>query len=197
MLDQGKAALALILLATSCLSSVVDARVFGKKKKGVKGKYMVIESGVNLADYRGALVILGSTEVVMDRDRPADREQVRRASVDHLRYQLESLDVFGAVVSVPPAELPAGQPVLELKTALNLRYGSQKKRFWIGFGAGKSKLHIRIDILDAKSGQQLGYFNGYGTGATWSPGGGVPFMAAHDLAKSYFKLAEYLVLATR
>ena len=197
MTFQGKAIVALTLLATSCLSSVVDARVFGKKKKGIKGRYIEVESGVSLADYRGALVLLGSTEVVTDRDRPEDREHVRRASVDHLRYQLESSGLFDAVVSTLPPTLPAEQPVLELQTALSLRYGSQKKRFWIGFGAGKSKLHIRIDILDARSGSKLGYFNGYGTGATWSPGGGVPFMAAHDLAKNYLKLAEYLVQATR
>jgi hypothetical protein len=67
-------------------------------------------------------------------------------------------------------------------------------RFWVGMGAGKSKLHVRIDIVDARTGEKLGAFNGYGTGAgIWSmSGGGVQRMARDDLDESYSDFGELL-----
>ncbi len=56
---------------------------------------------------------------------------------------------------------------------------------------------IRVEITDARTGKQLGHFNGYGTGRTWFPEGGVPYMARNDLNKNYKKLAEYLIQATQ
>jgi hypothetical protein len=118
-------------------------------------------------------------------------------SDDALREALTQTRLFGEIVSAVPLELPATQPILRLTTKLTLQHGSQAMRFWVGGGAGKSKLHIRLDIVDARSGKQLGYFNGYGTGAgLWSmSGGGVQRMARDDLAESYQKLGEYLGIA--
>ena len=197
MMRRSRSVAILLLLLVSALSSTSEARTFGKKKQGLKGRYVEVEDGVSLADYRGALVILGATELTSDRDRPGDDAFVRTASEENLRFYLESAGLFGEIVSAPPAGGPAGQPMLELKTRLDLRYGSQKLRYWVGFGAGKCKLHIRIDMTDARSGRRLGYFNGYGSGGTWFPDGGVPYMARDDLAENYAKLAEYLLQATR
>lgn len=187
----------LILLLVPISSSLLDARVFGKKKKGVKGRYLEVENSVNLADYRGALLILEATEITSDKDRPEDDEFVRRVSEELLKSKLEDVGLFGERVSALPLELPEGQPILKLAPRLTLQHGSNKKRYWVGFGAGKEKLHIRIDIADGRSGKKLGYFNGYGTGGTWFPEGGVPYMASDDLMENYAKLVEYLVDATQ
>ena len=67
-------------------------------------------------------------------------------------------------------------------------------RFWVGMGAGKSKLHIRIDFVDVKSGAKLAYFNGYGTGAGAASisGGNVQRLAGDDLDENYEELAKLL-----
>ncbi len=188
------------ILAIALLGvAMAEARVFGEKKKGSKGRYLEVRDGVDLGDYQQALVILEPAEIISDKDRPVDTESVRRTSDDALREHLTSTRLFGEIVSTVPLELPDKQPILRLTTKLTLQHGSQAMRFWIGAGAGKSKLHILIDITDARSGKQLGYFNGYGTGAgLWSvSGGGVQRMARDDLDESYTKLAEYLLEAMR
>lgn len=187
------------ILVVLALAAAGAATTYGEKKKGSKGRYLEVEEGVSLGDYRGALVILEPAEIISDKDRPVDTEAVRATSDDSLKEYLESTGLFGDVVSAAPLELPADQPILTLTTKLTLQHGSQAMRFFAGGGAGKSKLHIRIDFVDARSGKQLGYFNGYGTGAGfWSiSGGGVQRMARDDLAESYTKLAEYLTQAAR
>lgn len=175
--------------------TVLSAGVTGKKKSGVKGRYLELEDGVDLAAYRGAIVILDEAEISADKDKPVDNEAVRSTSDQMLREKLAQVRGLGRIVAEPPLDLPEGTPVLRLKTTLTLQHGSQAMRFFVGAGAGKSKLHIRIDLVDARSGEQLGFFNGYGTGAGfWSiSGGGVQRMARDDLEENYQKLAEYLI----
>lgn len=187
------------LLVTVIVSASADARVIGQKKKGIKGRYLQIENGVNFGDYRGALVILERAEITSDKERPVDTESVRQTSDDSLREHLSMSGSFGEIVSAAPLELPSEQPILRLSTKLTLQHGSQAMRFWVGAGAGSSKLHIRIEIIDARSGRKLGFFNGYGSGSGfWSmSGGGVQRMARDDLAESYIKFAEYLAQAVR
>ncbi len=186
---------ALLVLAVGAAST--QAKVFGQKKKGVKGRYLEVLPGVDLSGYRGALVILDPAEIISDKEQPVDTESVRVTSDDALREALTQTRLFGEIVSAVPLELPATQQILRLTTKLTLQHGSQAMRFWVGMGAGKSKLHIGIDILDARSGKKLAYFNGYGTGAGfWSmSGGGVQRMARDDLAESYLSLGQYLRLA--
>lgn len=186
---------AILILAVGAAST--QARVFGDKKKGIKGRYLEVLPSVALNTYEGALVILPPAEIISDKDRPVDTESVRATSDQTLRDALQQSRLFGEILSTVPLELPEDQPILRLTTKLTLEHGSQAMRFWVGGGAGKSKLHIRIEIMDVRSGQQLGHFNGYGTGAgLWSmSGGGVQRMARDDLDESYQKFREYLVLA--
>jgi len=190
--------LVLALLAIS-VATAAEAGTYGERKKGSKGRYLEVADGVRLTDFRGALVILEPAEIVSDRDRPVDTESVRNTSDDSLREHLASTGLFGQIVSAAPLELPADLAMVRITTKLTLQHGSQAMRFWAGGGAGKSKLHIRIVLADARSGNRLGEFNGYGTGTgIWSmSGGGVQRMARDDLEESYTKLGEYLVQAAR
>lgn len=186
-----------VLMAVLSLgvAGLVDAGVTGEKKKGgVKGRYLDIESGVHLRDYRGALVILEPAEIIADKDKPVDNEAVRSTSDEVLREKLQAAGVFGELVSAAPTKLPADRPAIRLSTKLTLEHGSQAMRFFVGAGAGKSKLHIRVGLVDAASGKPLGYFNGYGTGAglVSISGGGVQRMARDDLDENYTKFAELL-----
>lgn len=192
-----KAALYLVLLL-SLPPAFGAERIYGDKKPGIKGRYLAIADGVDLSAYRKALVILEPAEIVADKDRPVDTESVRTTSDEMLRASLAASGLFGTAVSSPPLALPEG-PVVRVATKLTLEHGSQAMRFWVGAGAGKSKLHVRVDLFDAKTGATLGYFNGYGTGAgLWSmSGGGVQRMARDDFEENYSKLAEYLVSASR
>ncbi len=189
-----KMAVVMGLLIAGGVTAVGEARVYGEKKKGSKGRYLEVEDGVDLGSYRGALVILEAAEITSDKDKPVDTESVRATSDDTLREQLRAAGLFGDIVAAPPLELPADKPILRITTKLTLQHGSQAMRFFVGAGAGKSKLHIQIEIFDARKGALLATFNGYGTGAGfWSiSGGGVQRMARDDLEESYIKLAEYL-----
>lgn len=183
-----------LLLVTLIGVVSANAEVIGEKKKGIKGRYLEIENGVNLGDYKGALVVLEPAEITSDKDKPVDTESVRQTSDDSLEEFLSMSGLFGDVVQSAPLELPQDKPVLRLSTKLTLEHGSQAMRFFAGGGAGKSKLHIRVAFVDARSGKNLGFFSGYGTGAgLWSmSGGGVQRMARDDLSESYTALVEYL-----
>lgn len=185
-----------IALASLVLAgpTALAATVIGEQKPGIKGRYLVVEDGAALPSYRGALVILEPAEILADKDQPVDNEAVRAASDQLLRETLQATALFGSIAATAPLQLPEQQPILRITTKLTLQHGSQAMRFWVGAGAGKSKLHIRIDIYDARSGQALAYFNGYGAGGgEWSlSGGGVQHMALDDLEENYDHLAEYL-----
>ncbi len=186
-----------VLVAASLMvaasSAATAERIHGERGAGLKGRYLAVEDGVILSAYRGALVILEPAEITADKDQPVDNEAVRATSDQLLRETLASVGSFGTIASSPPLELPNG-PIVRITTTLTLQHGSQAMRFWVGAGAGKSKLHVRIDFYDARTGQALGYFNGYGTGSgTWSmSGGGVQRMARDDLEENYDDLAEHL-----
>ncbi len=169
--------------------------VVAGKKKGLKGRYLSIESGVDLAAYKNAILILERAEITADKERAVDTESVRATSDEMLRDALEASGLFHSIVAEPPLEIPDDRPVLRVSTKIALQYGSQAMRFFVGAGAGKSKLHIRIDIVDAKTGTPLGFYNGYGTGAgLWSiSGGGIQRMARDDFEENYSKFTQLLL----
>lgn len=182
------------IISLVALSLLLAGSPAEAKKKGIKGRYLEVESGIDLAGYKGALIVLIPAEITADKDRAVDIESVRATSDDMLRETLQSSGLFGSIVTEPPIDLPEGQPILKITTKLTLQFGSQAMRFWVGGGAGKSKLHIRIDIVDARTGAHLAFFNGYGTGAGWwsVSGGGVQRMARDDFQENYLKLGETL-----
>lgn len=176
------------------------ATTFGKKKKGLKGRYLELSDDVNPEAYRGAVVILEKSEIRADKDRPVDNETIRAATDEMLRTQLMNLKTNGTldrVISSAPIGLPDHLPVLRLEPTLSVQHGSQAMRAFVGFGAGKAKTHIRIEIIDARSGEHVGYFNGYGSGSgSWTfSGGNTARMAQDDVEESFQLFADYLQLA--
>lgn len=180
-------------------AAVVAASFIGDdataERKGIRGRYLVVDDGVSLGDYRGALLIIEPAEITSDQYRSVATEDVRRTSEDLLREKLEKLGVFAEILTEIPAAAPEGRKILKAKTRLTLQHGSRATRFLISFGAGKSKLHIRIDFIDARTGKHVAFFNGYGSGAGilgWQ-GGAVQRMARDDLRENYNKLARLLL----
>ncbi len=184
-----------LVAATAFLLAPGSAEAGKKKKKGIKGRYLQLETGVDLTAYKDAVLVLEPAEITADKDRAVDTESVRSTSDQMLKDALEATRLFHSVVSEVPLEIPEDRPILRLKPKLSLQYGSQAMRFFVGAGAGKSKLHIRIDFVDAKTGASLGFFNGYGTGAGFGSvsGGGVQRMARDDFQENYGKLSELLL----
>jgi hypothetical protein len=163
--------------------------VYGNKKKGIKGRYLVVSDGVDLATYRGAIVILEPLEIRADKDRPVDDESIKVNAENAIRERLDQLKEIGffqRIVTSAPLDMPADARVVRMEPRLSIQYGSQAMRAFVGFGAGKSATHLRIDFIDARTGDLLGYFNGYGTGSGyWSfSGGSAQRMAADDLQES-------------
>ncbi|MEM9595282.1 MAG: DUF4410 domain-containing protein [Acidobacteriota bacterium] len=184
----------LMLSLALTFAAEAEAGVLGKKKKGLKGRYLEYSDSADFASYRGALIVLDAAEIVSDKDRPVDSEAVRSTSDEMLRSELDGLRLFGDVVAQMPLEPPADQPIVRVSTKLTLQHGSQAMRFFVGGGAGKSKLHIVIELTDVRSGSRLGTFNGYGTGAGFFSfsGGGVQRMARDDLQENYDAFSGYL-----
>ena len=175
----------------------VSATTYGKKKKGLKGRYLVVDDGVDITKYRGAIVILETTTVQSDKNKPVDIEMIRTATDEMLRKRLavlKSSGVFDRVVSTAPLELPDGIPVLRLQPSIQVQHGSQAMRVFVGMGAGRSKTHIRIEIFDARTGEHLAYFNGYGSGSgSWTfTGGNTARMAQDDVEESFDLFSDYI-----
>jgi hypothetical protein len=81
--------LGILVSALLCITaSPVCSEVFGDKESGVKGRYLEVEAGVNLRDYREAIVILEPAEIVSAKDKPVDTEAVRTTSGQLLREKL-------------------------------------------------------------------------------------------------------------
>ena len=177
------------------------AETYGKKKKGLKGRYLVINDGVDASKYRGATVIVEPTEVQSDKNKEDD--EIVRLAADEMLWQrlneLKDLGVFDRVVSTDPGEMTDDKPILRLKPNITLQYGSKTARALVGMGAGKSKTIIRIEIFDGRSGDHIGYFNGYGSGSAWfvggSTGAGVSTMAQDDIEESFNLFVEYCQVA--
>lgn len=178
-----------------CLALLLAGGDAYAKKKGVKGRYLVVDDGVSLRDYVGAIVILEQAEIISDKDKPVDTEDVRATSDGMLREKLGEAGIFGDILSEIPLDAPKGRAIIKIKTRLTIQHGSRAARFIIGFGAGKSKLHIRIDFIDAKTGKHLAMFNGYGTGMGIMSfqAGGVQRMSRDDLQENYAKLVRLLL----
>jgi len=177
--------------------SDASATTYGKKKKGLKGRYLTIDEGVDITSYRGAIVILESTTVKADKNKPVDNETIRNATDEMLRQRLVELKaqgVFNRVVATAPLELPAGVPVLRMQPSIEIQHGSQAMRVFVGMGAGKSKTHVRVEIFDARTGEHLGYFNGYGSGSgSWTfTGGNTSRMAQDDVQESFNLFSDYI-----
>lgn len=162
-------------------------------RKGPNDLYLEVDPGARLADYRGATVIVEPAAIEADQDRPQDNERVRSDADKLLEEALKNSKIFSAVATGAPAELPEGR-VLRATVHLNFEYGSRLARAVIKFGAGKSKIHIHLDLTDARTGRHVAYFNGYGAGVGYMTlaGGNAVKLAYEDVEDNYEKLARLL-----
>ena len=183
-----------VLTAILLLTTGVET-AFAKKKEGLKGRYLDVDKSIDLHYLLGASVIVEEAGIVADKSKPIDTKAVRRLSEEQLIKELKLSRIFRRVVSARAVGTQLGGPVLRLRTELTLQYGSQAMRMLtVGTGAGKSKLHIRVDLIDETSGELLGYFNGYGTGsgAGSFTGGGVQKLAKDDFQENYKEFVRLL-----
>jgi hypothetical protein len=173
---------------------------------GDRGRFLQVEDGADLLSYRGGIVELRPSELSSNKNKPKILDKIRAAS-DHLLWEkLASSNLFESIYPDRRLDLPDGLPALRLEPHLTLDMGSRGKRF-LSTGSthvtapfeqprddGRSKLWIRIDVLDARTGTQLATFRGFGIGFGQKTitGGNVAGLAEHDLEVNYAELIEML-----
>jgi hypothetical protein len=116
-----------------------------------------ISSGFDLRTYQ---LIAVDRFAVNDAD-VNDEEDKRLAAAmpsifqSELVRHLRTTGLFGKVVNLSETELaPGSQRALRLEgTISRLSPGSRALRYWVGFGAGRSKAQAEMRFVDAQSGQ--------------------------------------------
>lgn len=97
---------------------------------------------------------------------------------EQMMLQLKDTGKFKQILR--PGETPAeaAEPVLKLSgTVITYKAGSRAKRYWVGFGAGKTVIKAHIKVVDRATGELLfeddvdgkvvmGVFGGESEGAT-------------------------------
>ncbi len=137
-------------------------------------------------------------------DKPKAQETARQmqasapiALAQSLVNQLESRKVLGGALLGGDGDAPEG--ALQLRGEFTvLNPGSRGKRFWVGMGAGRSRVCVKGELVDAE-GQQLLTFEHCrsGTGAWSFVGGRAEGMMINDLAGTAEKVSAFLDIWSR
>jgi uncharacterized protein DUF4410 len=115
-----------------------------------------VASGFDLKKYR---IIGVEPFAVTARELDGDDKTLAQMVPDYLRAELvrrlRATGIFDQVVDLHETPLPSEPgPILKLGGEVTaLTGGSRHLRFWIGFGAGRSKFEAATRLVDATSGQ--------------------------------------------
>jgi hypothetical protein len=126
------------LLATSILTTPIIAS--GQKKDGsVKNQYQNIE--------------VASFDIKEDVKFPPDSLS---AMMDEVVKELQNLKRFKQVLRPGETALDSVAPTVQLQgTVTKYQAGSRAKRYFIGFGAGKTKIVAHVKFIDKATGNVL------------------------------------------
>ena len=116
-----------------------------------------ISPGFQLKDYRVIAVdrFAVSPEDIKDEDDKALAASMPIFLQLQLVRRLRDSGLFDKVVNLTEAQLPTGpERALKLEgTITRLTGGSRALRFWVGFGAGRSKAQVETRFVDGQSGR--------------------------------------------
>jgi len=135
-----------------------------------------------------------------DRQRETAQNMQTMAPVafrDALVQRLSESGAFAGVRAFGDGEVPEDALVVDGRFTV-LNPGNRAKRYWGGFGAGKSKVCIEGRVVDA-NGSELATFSDCrsGTGMFSFGGGKAEGMMSNDVYNSAFNAAEFLALWAR
>ncbi len=183
--------ISLLLLVSS--SSIVFAKAIGKNPGKVKGRWLDVEEVAALKDYE--TVCIGNLGVEIHwkkegKETPIDEGLLKDKIKQYLLENLRAVTLFDNV-----EESCSQKSALRLDCDLEVEPGSRAKRYFVGFGAGKSKSVFEIHLRDNESSQDLGLYHGYGTGSGMGfkvAGGGARKMTEDDVQENAKKFVELL-----
>ncbi len=147
--------------------------------------YLEVTEGVDLAVYRGAVVVFEPTRVEATVDKPKALERLRKKCDKEFWHRFDKrFKLFDGLTDTAPAESVENQPVLRVVIQLTLDEGSGRKRWGMGtlqeytglpataLGVGAAKLDILVKFSDAVSGESVAVYSGSATEATSGAWGG-------------------------
>lgn len=185
-----------LVLALSAVSAVAkDGKTkVGKNPGQIKGRWLEIDVAAAKAA-KG--VYLGTIESDIqwrkaEKESPMDEDLLNEKIKIHLLENLRASGLFAQVLESAPKNTSG---FLRLDCDLKVDPGNRAVRYVAGFGAGKSKSIFEVHIRDAKSGQEVGLYHGFGTGTGMGlkiGGGGARKMTEDDIQENSKKFAELL-----
>lgn len=118
---------------------------------------VAIGKGFDLGAYRVLAVDrvkIGEPEINDDEDRTLAAQMPQYFQAELVR-RLRGTALFERVVNLAETEFqPAGQAVLKLETVITrLAPGSRALRYWVGFGAGRTKAQTETRFVDVQTGR--------------------------------------------
>jgi hypothetical protein len=195
----------LATLAILCLLFLVpDARAYriGKNPGDVKGRWLEVKDDVILSAYDGVYIGEVTAEVhwkKKDRETPVDEEILKDTLRTQLLTSLREARTFERVSGEQPSVEELEQAKwLRLDCDLVVEAGSRALRYWVGFGAGKSKSILTIRMKGGGD-EDLGHYHGFGSGsgAVKLAGGGAVKMTKDDTQENMKQFARLLAQQRR
>lgn len=91
----------------------------------------------------------------------AMKPMLARTVTDSLEMELKLRKLFKTILKNGP---PTGKAVIFEGSFTEFNAGNRATRFWVGFGAGKTYLKVKGQLIDAETGKQLATFEDRETG---------------------------------
>jgi len=190
-----------VLFSVTVLAALAAAATAAEEKAGV---YPVDQGRVVAAAPAGPSLIVkvfstentdfGTGEDESKEKKHAVAEQMKStappAMSQSLVTQLQESKAFASVAAFEEGKVPEGALVLEGEFTM-LNPGSRGKRYWVGFGAGKSKICVKGRVVDA-AGKELVTFNHCRVGVMGWFGGRAEGMMFTDVAATAEKVSAFL-----
>jgi ankyrin repeat protein len=166
---------------------VGTVRVIGKKE-GKLARWLSYGDGVDLKEYSRAY--LGNiTVTVEEKKKKIDKQKLAEMVEKELRANLEVSGYFSVVAADPPSE-ESQEKWLRIDADLSVDPGSRAARYWVGFGAGKSKSVLEVFFKDHETGTQVAKYHGKGSGSIGVGGGNAAKMTERNIRRNTEECAE-------
>ncbi len=184
-----------LLCALALAAGADEGKTIGKNPGKIQGRWLKAKDPAALKGQKGVYLGELTTDIQWKNERneaPIDEDLLQEYLHDQLVENLKTSRVFGEVLDEAPAEGEDGY--VRLDCNLQVEPGSRAMRYFVGFGAGKSRSILEIHIHDHASGDELGLYHGYGVGSGMGfklAGGGARKMTQDDVQEN---AAEFVKL---
>jgi len=168
----------------------------GKNPGKIKGRWLEINNVDKLQQYDA--VFIGEVVVNIDwkkkdRETPVDEELLKGKIKERIIENLRNSKIFPEVLKRAPGN--DRSKVLEIACDLWVQPGNRGIRYFVGYGVGKSKAIFNIQLKDFSTGEDIGFYHGYGSGSGMGfklVGGGAEKMTRDDIQENSEKFVKLL-----